>query len=356
VHFSSLATALEQGRFDGPLARALAAAWGRAAEGAVRRRLELPAGARVVVVGGATLGGSGKTPLAIACAAELAAAGARVAFVGHAYRARPRRARLVGDTRAEASAEGSDLGEALAAVGDEATLAARALAPAGVRVVVAPTRSEAVAFAARRADVLVVDGVVQTAPVRAALALLAVDAARPWGAGATPPCGDLRAPRRALSLACDAVVAVGDDNDGAAVETSAGAAWPRWFARVESAGARVAGELHTWGALASVRLGLLALLARPDRIVRSLERRGVTLGAVVRGRDHGPAGARFLEQAARAEVSRRIDLWLVTPKCGLHVARACAESARLGAPVATIDHRLVLCEPLRQRLRVVAVP
>ena len=68
----ALQTALEQARFRGPLATACAAAWARIAQRTVVRHLELPRRMRVIAIGGATLGGSGKTPLAIACAAELA--------------------------------------------------------------------------------------------------------------------------------------------------------------------------------------------------------------------------------------------------------------------------------------------
>src|SRR5580700_9814061 len=165
---TAISRALEEGRSRGSMARATAQVWCHVAARRVVRSLEVPRGVRVVAVGGATLGGSGKTPLAIACARELAACGARVALVGHAYRARPGRAR-----RALPD-------DGLAEVGDEALLAARSLG-SEVPVVVAPSRSLAVAEAARQADVLVLDGVLQIAPVRAALALLAVAAVEPWG-------------------------------------------------------------------------------------------------------------------------------------------------------------------------------
>ena len=118
-----LQTALEQARFRGPLAIACATAWASVAGRTVVRRLDLPPRTRVITVGGATLGGSGKTPLAMACAAELAARGARVALVGHAYRANPRAARIVVPN------------DSLQEVGDEALLAARTLGPAGIGVI-----------------------------------------------------------------------------------------------------------------------------------------------------------------------------------------------------------------------------
>jgi len=105
----SVARRLEEGRYQGVIARCLALAWGDVSARGLVRSVAVPADVRVVAVGGATLGGSGKTPLAIACARELAKQGARVAFVGHAYRAHPGRARLVSPD------------DSLAEVGDEAS-------------------------------------------------------------------------------------------------------------------------------------------------------------------------------------------------------------------------------------------
>jgi tetraacyldisaccharide 4'-kinase len=320
----AVARTLERGHLRGPAARLLSAAWGLVASHGVVRPLPFPPGVRVVTIGGATLGGSGKTPLAIACALELAAqrGGEDVALVGHAYRGDPRRPRVV-------SPHEDDLRE----VGDEALLAARVLAPAGVPVVVAPRRADALALAAERARVLVVDGVAQTRPVRASLALLAVDAAEPWGrAGAVPPAGDLRAPRASLLAACDRVVRVGTD--------------PLADARLVSRGAWLGGSLLPWDVLARLRLGLLSALARPDRIVRGLASRGVALQATVRAPDHGP----FDWRSSRATGSRHlVDLWLASPKCALHLTGIELERfAR--APLATLDYRLVLSPRVREAL------
>ena len=305
----AVAQALEQGRYQGRVARALARAWAEAASRSLVRSLPRPDHVRLVAIGGATLGGSGKTPLAIACARALARGGARVAFVGHAYRASPRRARVVSPA------------DALAEVGDEAIVAAAALAREGVPVVVGPSRAGAVALASTLADVLVVDGVLQTSP-RATLALLAVDAAQPWGSAvAVPPCGDLRASREALCSASDLVVRVGDDSPDAAAVCR---------------GARVGDSLLSWTDLASLRLGLVTALARPERVLASLARRGVFASVVVRGGDHG--------RVPRGALEAQVDLWLASPKCALH-----APISR-SAPLAVLDHDLQLSGALRGRL------
>jgi tetraacyldisaccharide 4'-kinase len=330
----AVARSLEEGRLDGTSARLLSRAWGPLAARAVARPLELPAGARVVAIGGATLGGSGRTPLAMACARALAAQGAPVVLVGHAYRARPGEARVVTP------------GDAAAEVGDEALLAARALAATGVRVVVAPSRSEAVAFAARSASVLVLDGVLQAAPVRARLALLAVDADEPWGAGHVPPRGDLRAPIRALLAAADAVVAIGDtglrtrlmrDRVGACVLE----------APVTSGGARLDGALIPWEELERRRVGVACALARPSRLLSFLRRRNVIPVALARALDHAPIDPRALDVD--------VDVWLATPKCALHVPHR-ADGGNGRPPLATIDYDVVISPELSARLAGAVAP
>ena len=93
---SHVARCLEEGILSGSWSRALARAHAPFAHDRSRAPLRLPRYRDVVTVGGATLGGSGKTRVALACARELARAGARVVLVGHAYRATaaPRARRL----------------------------------------------------------------------------------------------------------------------------------------------------------------------------------------------------------------------------------------------------------------------
>ncbi len=110
---------------------------------------------RAIAIGGAVLGGTGKTPLAIAVARHLAPR-VRVAIVGHAHRAKPERARVVQPN------------DSLDVVGDEALLAAR-----HAIVVVAPSRQAALDLACEIADVVILDGVLQLEP-RAALSVLTV--------------------------------------------------------------------------------------------------------------------------------------------------------------------------------------
>jgi tetraacyldisaccharide 4'-kinase len=304
----TVARGFEEGRYQGVFARYVSLAWAEVSARTVVRSLRVLRGTRIVAVGGATLGGSGKTPLAIACARELARGGTRVALVGHAYRARPGRARIVSTF------------DPLAEVGDEALVAAQALEAQGVRVVVAPSRSGAVELAARHADVLVLDGVLQLTPARAFLSLLAVDAEEPWGrAEAVPPRGDLRAPMAALLAATDMVVRIGERPADA---------------RILSLGAERGGTIIPWATLRSLRIGVACALARPHRLLRFLARRGVTPVALARAGDHTDVPARAL--------LGKVDLWLATRKCSFHVPSH--------VPIATIHHELELDPSVSARL------
>jgi tetraacyldisaccharide 4'-kinase len=291
----NVAAGLERGRWDGTVARALASAWAPIAARGLVRPGRVPAGIDVVCVGGATLGGSGKTRVALACALELAGAGARVVVVGPGFRAAAGRARVVMPT------------DALAAVGDEALVCARALARRDrASVVVAKERQDAIDLAAALApDVIILDGPLRLDDVAGrTLSLLAVDTERPWGSGELPPAGDLRAPKAALLACADDVVYV-----------DAAPSVIRWASGEEAPAASLAGK----------KARLFSAIARPYRLADALRRLGVVLTEVVSVPDHGPPGAR-----ARSRLScSNPDLpWLATEKCAMHLAEIDAGTVR----------------------------
>ncbi len=297
------ARALETGLWDGLVSRALASALAPVAARGLVRPAIVPPEIALVCVGGATLGGSGKTRVAIACARELAACGANVALVGHAYRAAPRSARVV------------SVADALGDVGDEALVCAHELAGSGtnVRVVIGPTRQAAIDHAvglSPRVDAIVLDGpiAIRGRARHRSLSLLSVDANRPWGSGRLPPAGDLRASREVLLGHADHVVSV--DATPAAVR------WP-------SGGSVPLASLHR----ASV--GLFTAIARPDRLVRALAAVGIRPREVVSVSDHGSPGAgRVGAQLRRAKV----DAWVGTAKCVLHL-----DAVSVGVPVGILE-------------------
>ncbi len=311
---------LESGAFDGPLSRGAGSLWRRWADPV--RPLRLPAGVRVVGIGGATLGGAGKTPLVLELARRLAARGERVAVVAPGYRARPERARRVAAD------------DCVDQVGDEALMLARALAPSAVPVVVAPTRQAALDMAAGLAPLVLVDGLLQARPARLALSLLVLDASQPWGAGRCPPSGDLRADRVRLLAACDAVVLSGSASCGGCRLPETGAGRPLFEVPTRLLGARMPdGRLAGVEELARRPLGLTLAIARPGRVAAALRQSGVEPVSRRIHADHavpvapGPGG--------------RPDAWLATAKCATKLGREHG-----GAPVWVLEQALEVPEAL----------
>lgn len=276
----------------------------------------MPPGVRVIAIGGASLGGSGKTPVAIAWS-RIEAKNARVVLIGHAYRARPKAARLV--------SEDDDVAE----VGDEALVCARALR--GVAdVVVAPSRQAAVDFAiARGAEVLVIDGVAQIAPLPADVAVLVVNSG---SANACPPAGDLRAPLSALRDLADVVVRISDDDEDR--DSSSG----EIDARIVSKGARTAGgDVVSFEALSKMRVGLALSIAHPERVLGMLARRGVVPVACAYVGDHAGLDLRRAMRRVSSR-DRTIEAWLITEKCASNVAPTSHDTT----PIYVVGHELEL--------------
>jgi tetraacyldisaccharide 4'-kinase len=322
VHFAQVADAiragvgrrLEQGAPSGWAARAAATGWEAWSRRNIARPLRLPTGVRVVGIGGAVLGGAGKTPVAIALVRALSSRDERPVLVGHAYRATPGRARVVRPD------------DVVQEVGDDALAAARLLdgiAP----VIVAPTRQAAVDCAARLGHgLLVVDGLLQSSPRPLGASVLVLDSADPWGAGACPPLGDLRAPREALLCASDLVAVLRPE--GARVDPAVPAGALELPSRTASARS-VTGDAVGLQELRDRRVGLLMAVARPARIVAALERAGLVPAITVALGAHAIFPAGVPARAAGAGV----DVWLTTARCATKLPPAIC-----GCRVLALDH------------------
>ncbi|MBX3184422.1 MAG: tetraacyldisaccharide 4'-kinase [Polyangiaceae bacterium] len=296
------------------------------------RALELPRGFSIVGVGGATLGGSGCTPLALAVAERLRALGHPVAFVTHGYGGRARRPFIVSES------------DDVRWVGDEARLAARRLAPQRIPVIsrgtgawyqrVQPARAgaawqAALALAARTLEgealevpgVIVVDGLLQAAPERVAASLLVVDAEAPWGSGRCPPLGDSRADRARLLAACDGVVSLrrapqaelSEAQSHTSVTLSKNeATFTRELSHVTRAHPLGYGHVSCrelpW--LLGQRVHVALAIARPERVLSQLEALGVLPERVWLGPDHAGLDALL----SREKFSDGV-VWLTTHKC-----------------------------------------
>jgi len=150
----------------------------------------------VVCVGNFTVGGSGKTPLALAIAKMARGMGHEPAFLTRGYGGA-----LAGPHRVEADRDSA------AHVGDEALLLAR-VAP----TVLARHRPDgAKAIEALGVKLIIMDDGFQNPSLAKDLALIAVDAGAGFGNGQVFPAGPLRAPLAHQMERADAAVLIGDD-------------------------------------------------------------------------------------------------------------------------------------------------
>lgn len=183
---------------DGLPARLLAPAGGLyAAAGALRWALAGRGAAplRVVCVGNATVGGTGKTPIAIDLLARLRSHGRKAHGLARGYGGR-----LRGPVRVDPNRHLAE------EVGDEALLLA-AVAPTWA----GPDRLAGAEAAARvGAEVAVLDDGLQYPRLAKHTSLLVVDTATGFGNGRVVPAGPLREPLAWAQARADALVLVGD--------------------------------------------------------------------------------------------------------------------------------------------------
>jgi tetraacyldisaccharide 4'-kinase len=231
----------------------------------------------VICCGNVTVGGAGKTTLALDLGQRLAARGRRVHFLLRGYGGSMRSVHRVsgGDTAAD--------------VGDEALLLA-AVAPTWIG---GDRAASARAAVAAGADVLVLDDGLQNPTLEKDLSLLVVDGGSGFGNGRVLPAGPLREPVAAGAARCQAAVLIGADAAGVAAMLPP--TLPLLRARLVP-GAEVAG-------LAERRVFAFAGIASPEKFFATLSESGAILVGRVPFADHHRYTDRelrhLLEQAAR---------------------------------------------------------
>lgn len=149
----------------------------------------------VVCIGNFTVGGAGKTPLAMAVARLLRDVGREPAFLTRGYGGSLTGPHIV-DPRRDSAAE----------TGDEALLLAR-IAPT---IMARDRKAGAMAIEKLSAGVIVMDDGFQNPSLAKDLALIAVDAAAGFGNARVFPAGPLRAPLSVQRRRADAAVLIGD--------------------------------------------------------------------------------------------------------------------------------------------------
>ncbi len=259
----------------------------------------------VICCGNVTVGGAGKTTLALDLGRRLLARGRKVHFLSRGYGGSGRGTHRVGP------------GDTAALVGDEPLLLAE----------VAPTWTGADRAASARAaveagaEVLVLDDGLQNPTLRKDLSLLVVDGATGFGNGRVLPAGPLREPVSAGASRCQAAVLIGPDLADAAAALPPGLSLLR---------ARLVHGPEV-DALAGRRVLAFAGIASPGKFFATLSEAGVILAGREPFPDHHP----YTDGELRGLL---------------------AQAARLDAlPVTTAKDAVRLPPALRAQVRVAAV-
>jgi len=246
----------------------------------------------VICCGNVTVGGAGKTTLALDLASRLRARGVAVHVLLRGYGGSTRAAhshRSPGPHRVAP-------GDPASLVGDEALLLAE-VAPTWVGADRAASARSAVAAGA---EILLLDDGLQNPTLIKDMSLLVVDGGSGFGNGHVLPAGPLREPVAAGAARCQAAVLIGADAIGAAAQLPDGL--PVLRARLEQA-PEVADLLGR-------RVLAFAGIARPEKFFDGLQRAGVTVEARRSFPDHHPYSMREIQDVL--ETAKRLQATPVT--------------------------------------------
>ena len=283
-------------------------------------RVGVRAGVPVVCIGNPTVGGAGKTPLALAVARMLQENDQRPAFLSRGYGGR-----LAGPVQVDLSRH------AATDVGDEPLLLARR---AGT--IVSRDRPIGAAAAVRAgANVIVMDDGFQNPSLAKDVSVLVVDARRGIGNGRVVPAGPLRAPLDAQLARTQALVMVGAPQAGGIADAARARAIPVFDAKLVPD----AGLIQ---ALGGGRVLAFAGIGDPDKFFATLRDAGVAVAASRGFPDHH----RYTRADARSliELGDREGLILLTTEKDLvrmegddQVAELAARSQALPVTLAFDD-------------------
>lgn len=310
----------------------VAAIYGSVTLRRMRRTPLYVAGRPVVCIGNITVGGTGKTPTAIAIAGILAELGREAWFLSRGYGGANE-----GPHRVDPARDGA------AAVGDEPLLLA-AHAP----VVVARDRAagaQLIDATAPREAVIVMDDGLQNPSLAKDLTLCTVDHRRGFGNGLVCPAGPLRASIGQQLRHVDALILtgapIGEQPAVAGGDPSAVFQGPVLRAAMSP-------ELPDGGLAAGAYLAFTGI-ANPDRFFDMLRRAGVHLVDRRRFPDHHPFSERDAAELLHAAAAHDARL-ITTAKDKVRLRGSTGPLARLDAATETFTARMTFDTGDRQRL------
>ena len=262
----------------------LAWVYGRVAanrmHGGVMARAPLP----VVCVGNFTVGGSGKTPLAIAVAKAAKLEGLKPGFITRGHGGTVKASRMAGET------------DSALTIGDEALLLAR-IAPVAVG---ADRLAGAKLLAGAGCTIAIMDDGFQSRSIAIDHSIIAVDARRGTGNGFVMPSGPLRAALNVQMPFADQIVIVGEGEAGDAVVRTA--------SRAGKPVARAALKPGNIGKIKGKSVMAFAGIADPEKFYATLR----SMGAVIAKSRSFPDHHIFTQNELRSLLQDSGDLLLVT--------------------------------------------
>jgi len=289
------------------------------------------AGVPVLCVGNPTLGGSGKTPTALALARLLIAAGERPWLLSRGYGGQ-----LAGPVTVDPRHHRAD------DVGDEPLLLARCAPTIIARDRVAGARTAR----AGGASVIVMDDGFQNPALAKDLAILVADGRRGVGNGLGFPAGPLRAPLAAQFARAHAILLIGE---GSAAVPIAAAAEAHGLALFRG---RLVPDADALAALAGRRVLAFAGIGDPDKFFATLAEVGIEAAVRRSFPDHHPYTAS--DAAGLIAEADRAGLSLVTTEKDLVRLRGKRALADLAARTRALPVTLAIEEEDRFRRFVLA--
>ena len=292
-------------------------------EWAFRVRLRRPTrvAAHVISVGNLNVGGAGKTPVVIALAERLVAAGVRVAVLSRGYGGRGREA-VVSD--------GTQLKLGFYDAGDEPVLIARRVPKAVVLVGPSRVRLAQRAIAEHGCTTLLLDDGFQHRQLARDEDIVVLGGAAPLGNEALVPLGPLREPAKALRRG--SVVWLSNVPEGEVLLHEMPLRQIRSRTRVIDVLDWLGRESFGLDALRGQRVFLLAGLARPSGFVRTLEELGAEVVGSALYRDHHPYSLGALRAVAARAAGLRATCIATTEKDAVRMEK----TGSLAVPVRVV--------------------
>jgi len=271
----------------------------------------------VVAVGNLTVGGTGKTPMALYLARWFMERGKRVVILSRGYGGS-----LEGETRIVA--DGRTILLSPGEAGDEPYLLAASLP--GVMVVIGADRYRAGCLAMERLepDIFILDDGFQHLRLERDLNLLLLDCTIPFGNGRTLPAGRLREPAAAAGRA-DLVVFT--RCNGHLPPHVTDKPWCAAIHRLTGALPVAGGEPQPFGVLHHLRGIAFAGIADPFSFFESMQREGLHLAATLAFPDHCKYGEPEIEALIKLKEASRADYLITTGKDAVKIV---AYRERLG--------------------------